>query len=96
MLDLLRKLIGGRERKDKRRCRRYTADGLLLVNTADGRVHRGRLRDLSETGVGAIIYGILEVGCSVELRYEDPRGVRQVRRAVVRHHYGYKHGFDFV
>ncbi len=78
MLDWLRKLIGAR--KDKRRCPRRTADGLLLVSTVDGQVHRGRLRDVSETGVGAIIYGTLEVGCTVELRYEDPRGVSQVRQ----------------
>ncbi len=94
MLDVLRKLIGAR--KDKRRCPRHTAEGFLLVNTADGRVHRGLLRDLSETGVGAIMYGTLEVGSTVELRYEHPTGVNQVRRAVVRHHYGYKHGFDFM
>ncbi len=96
MFDLLWKLIGGRSRNDKRRSPRHTAEGSVLVNTADGRVQRGLLRDISETGVGAIIYGSLEVGSTVQLSYEDPRGVRQVRRAVVRHRYGYKHGFDFV
>ncbi len=94
MLDVLRKLIGGR--KDKRRCPRHTAEGILLVNTADGRVHRGLLRDLSDTGVGAIVYGMLDVGSTVQVVYEDSEGVRQVRRAVIRHRYGYKYGFDFM
>ncbi len=96
MIKHLQKWLAPRALKERRRSHRHVIQGPVLVNTADGRVHRGLSRDLSETGFAAIVYGDLEVGLMVQLRFEHPEGTPQDRRAVVRNRYGYKHGFEFA
>lgn len=96
MIRHLRQWLSARTWQEKRRSERRAIRAPLLVNTADGRVHRGISRDLSETGLAAIVYGALDVGLTVQLRFEHPEGKRQERRAVVKNRHGYKHGFEFA
>lgn len=96
MIRHLQKWLSPREREEKRRSERRPIKGEVIVNTDDGRVHRGLSRDLSETGLAAIIYGDLDVGLTVHLRYEHPDGERHACTAVVRNRQGYKHGFEFA
>ncbi len=96
MIRHLKRWLSAHPWEEKRRSQRRTIQGEVIVNTADGRMHRGISRDLSETGLAAIIYGDLDVGLTVQLRYEHPEGERQARTAVVRNRHGYKHGFEFA
>ena len=55
----------------------------------------GRTRDISESGMAAIIPVELHVGAEVELQIRLPAGTQAVR-AVVRHKNVYRHGFEFA
>lgn len=96
MLKHLHRWLTARRWAEKRRSERHTIQGEVVVNTADGRVHRGISRNVSETGLAAIVYGSLDVGVTVQLRYEHPKSGHQARTAVVRNRHGYKHGFEFA
>ncbi len=96
MLRYLQKWLSPQPWREKRRSARRAVRAEVIVNTADGRIHRGISRDLSETGLAAIIYGDLDIGLTVRLQYEHPEGERQARTAVVRNRHGYKHGFEFA
>jgi PilZ domain len=96
MIRHLRKWLSARPWDEKRRSERRAIQGEVIVNTADGRVHRGISRNVSETGLAAIVYGSLDVGVTVQLRYEHPESGHQARTAIVRNRHGYKHGFEFA
>ena len=81
--------------RDRRASPRREVRGTVMVRTIAGQSLGGTLHDISETGTGAVIYGILEVGqrVTLTLEYESQHHSTQ---AVVRRRFGYKHGFEFT
>src|SRR4051812_42336130 len=77
---------------DRRVAPRRAFAASIEITTDAGEQLRGAARDLSATGMGAIVYGTLNEGTSIRIRYEHPRldGKPQpiVRQAIVRRRYG--------
>lgn len=66
---------------------------------SDGRIVSGIARDLSDRGLGAIVFADMQPGDHVLIKYEHPHGGERLqhvaRRAVVRARFGSRYGFEF-
>ena len=86
-------------RKERRRIPRSRIDQRVRVNIFDkgeaSCVH-GRIRDISESGLGAVIPHALAIGEQVTLEFSVERGQEGTVAAVVTHRQGFHYGFDFV
>lgn len=82
----------------KRRTPRVPFSGSIEVRTAGGTIFRGIGCDLSEGGMGAIVYADLQVGDRVVIYYTHPVDSTNrftFRPACVRGRYGNRYGFEF-
>jgi hypothetical protein len=86
-------------RAERRRIRRTGIDRRVRVNSLHGGkttcVH-GRIRDISEDGMGAVIPCSLSMGENVTLEFSTEDGHESTASAVVRHCQGFHYGFGFV
>ena len=83
---------------ERRREPRSPFEGSIEVRTAGGTTFRGIGRDLSASGMGAIVYADLQVGERVVIYYMQPAGSSSrfvFRPACVRSSYGSRYGFEF-
>lgn len=86
-------------REERRRVRRSGLDRRLRVNTFhEGKPTcvYGRIRDISEDGMGAVIPCSLNTGEQVTLEFSVEDGHEGIVSAIVRHRQGFHYGFDFV
>jgi hypothetical protein len=87
-------------RQERRRAQRYPFDQRLKVKaTLDGEeiVLYGRIIDLSELGLGAVISGSLERDAQVSLEFSTgPGRTSLLLTGVVRSVRGFRHGFEFA
>jgi hypothetical protein len=87
--------------RELRRAPRFPFDQRLKVKTqgeGDGEeiILYGRIIDLSEMGLGAVISGTLERGATVSLEFSTGVGKPTLQlTAVVRYARGFRHGFEF-
>jgi c-di-GMP-binding flagellar brake protein YcgR len=82
---------------ERRTTPRYNIELHLTVMTKNGRTVRGISREMSGSGMGAVLTGDLETGEEVQLRYQfDDGSPPQVVRALVRHRQGRLYGFEFL
>lgn len=71
-------------------------DQRLLLRGA-GTTFHGRTKDISESGLGAIVAGELNADELLELEFYLPGKLDPVRlKATVRYHQGFHYGFQFV
>jgi hypothetical protein len=90
---------GNRPPTERRRIRRSGLDRRLRVNTLhEGKPSfvYGRIRDISEDGLGAVIPCSLNPGEQVTLEFSVEEGHEGSVSAIVRHRQGFHYGFDFV
>jgi hypothetical protein len=83
---------------ERRRCSRYHFDQRLRVTaTVRGKeaILYGRVVDISEFGLGAVISGSLQRGDSVSLNFDTDTGALTLT-AVIRSVSGFRHGFEFA
>jgi len=83
---------------EKRRASRAPFTEEISVRTAAGTTFRGVGRDLSDSGLGAIVYADLNVGESVIVyfsRHQKAASQFLCRPACVRRRYGNLYGFEF-
>ncbi|MBZ5533138.1 MAG: PilZ domain-containing protein [Acidobacteriia bacterium] len=87
-------------RKERRRTERCPFDRRLEVKTiVDGKwtVCFGRVIDLSELGLGAVVSGSLARGDKVSLEFNaGPGDLKLTLPATVRYVHGFRHGFEFA
>ncbi len=85
--------------KERRRAARHPFDQRLKINAmVDGQetTFYGRIIDLSELGLGAVVSGSLERGDKVSLEFNVGAGFPPLLlTAVVRYTRGFRHGFEF-
>ncbi len=84
---------------ERRNIERLGLDRRLRVNTLDhgnGPWQHGRIRDISEAGIGAVIPCSLTVGDEVALEFSLEDGQKGSVTAVVCHRQGFYYGFEFV
>jgi hypothetical protein len=85
--------------RELRRAPRYPFDQRLKVKAqGDGEevILYGRIIDLSEMGLGAVISGSLERGATVSLEFSaGPGKPTLLLTSVVRYARGFRHGFEF-
>jgi hypothetical protein len=81
---------------ERRRSPRNPLDSPLTVLSAGNQTYRGVCRDISQYGLGALVYGDLHIHQGVRLRFNAGGGVEVNLRAVVRSHYGSRYGFEFL
>ncbi len=98
-LSSLRQSLTGPRLSDRHRERRVDLKLPIEVRAA-GTAYAGLSRDLSPTGMGAVVSAPLNVGDRVFVKYEHPYPSGNVprmvvRRAVVRQRHGYRYGFEF-
>ncbi len=82
---------------ERRRLPRYRFDQQLRITTRRGRTcnAQGRIRDISEHGLGAVVPEPLEPGDEVTLNFSIDTCELEVK-AVVRYRRGIHYGFEFV
>jgi c-di-GMP-binding flagellar brake protein YcgR len=84
----------------QRQCRRYRLDGRVTVTvfrSAGKFEFWGRISDMSEAGMGAMVFGELEQGEFVQLRFSLSSSSHVLElRARVCHQRGYYCGFEFL
>jgi hypothetical protein len=82
-----------------RQAPRFAFRESIEVRTASGAVFWGIARDLSRSGLGAIVFADLQVGDSVVVKYAHPEPPADsqfvVRYARVRGRYGSRYAFEF-
>lgn len=86
-------------RVERRRARRSGLDRRLCVNSLyDGKPSSvyGRIRDISEDGLGAVIPTSLRIGEEVTLQFAVENYQESDVKAVVRHRKSFHYGFEFV
>jgi c-di-GMP-binding flagellar brake protein YcgR len=91
-------LSGSRPKLERRQFVRHPFHSAVEIRTKSGGILRGAARDLSEGGIGVIVYGELMVGEIIWLKYgdlTDQGGHTVVSRGVVRQRHGYRYGFEF-
>jgi len=100
-LEALKKVDGeaNRPQNERRHLRRLGVDRRVRVNSVhEGKatcVH-GRIRDISENGMGAVIPCALALNQQVTLEFSMEEGREDTVSATVRHRRGFLYGFDFV
>ncbi len=86
-------------RKERRRIRRSGLDRRVRINTLhQGKstcIH-GRIRDISEGGMGTVVPCSLSIDEQVTLEFTMDDGQESRVPAIVRHRRGFHYGFDFV
>jgi len=85
-------------RKERRRVQRTPLDQRVKVTaTVEGRetVLLGRVIDLSELGLAAVLSGSLERGEKVLVEFSPGGKLVLTLSAVIRHAQGFRHGFEF-
>jgi hypothetical protein len=84
----------------QRQCRRYRLDGritIIVFRSAGKFDFWGRISDVSEVGMGAMVFGELEQGEFVQLRFSLSSSSHLLElRARVCHQSGYYCGFEFL
>jgi hypothetical protein len=71
-------------------------DQRLLLRGAHAIFH-GRTKDISESGLGAIVAGELNINDPLELEFYLPGKLNPVKlMAEVRYHQGFQYGFQFL
>jgi len=100
---LWQKLVGesSSESADRRRHPRSSFVHDIVVRTAAGDTFHGFGRDISQSGLGAIIAADLQVGEELLIRFEqaDPSGASPhvvEQKCVVRQRFGHRYGLEFV
>ena len=86
-------------RKEQRRIRRLGLDRRVRVSTFQkGKPTRfsGRVRDISEHGIGAVIPCSLSIDEQVTLEFSMEDGYKATVSAIVRHCHGFHYGFEFI
>lgn len=84
---------------ERRRIRRFCLDRLVRVTTTrHGKptTFLGRMRDISESGMGVVIPGLLLIREQVTLQFYLEEGREDTVSAIVRHRKGFLCGFGFV
>lgn len=84
---------------ERRRAERSRVDRRVRVNTfSQGKptCFLGRIRDISEHGMGAVIPCSLSIDEQVTLEFSLEDGHEGTATAIVRHRQGFHYGFDFV
>jgi hypothetical protein len=84
---------------ERRRAQRYPIDQRLKVTVIRNgieEVFHGRVIDISEMGVGAVIAGSLERGHPVVVEFPTGTGDQLRLAAVARYSRGFRHGFEFA
>jgi hypothetical protein len=100
-LEALKKIDGNANspHDERRHFRRLGVDRRVRVNSShEGKpicVH-GRIRDISEEGMGAVIPRSLSINEQVTLEFSIENGHEGIVSAIVRHRRGFLYGFDFV
>lgn len=89
----------GSEKERRRELRRFLKLP-IEVRGSTAISYRGYTRDLSPTGMGAVVSAALNVGEKVWIKYDHPSKGEQKASAVVRHgtvrqRHGYRYGFEF-
>lgn len=90
--------LGPKPRVERRQSARAPFTESVVVRAAGGITFHGIGRDLSETGLGAIVYGDLNIGDSVVIYYtvrESAATKFVYRPACVRRRHGNAYGFEF-
>ena len=85
--------------RERRRMRRSGLDRRVRVDTFhDGETisFHGRIKDISEVGMGAVVPCSLAVNEEVALEFSMNDGHNGTASAIVRHRQGFHYGFDFV
>jgi len=85
---------------DRRREERRNLKLPIEVRTAAGVTYKGFSRDLSSSGMGAVVSAPLNAGDEIWVKYShpvpgSPTGLVMARRAKVRQSRGYRYGFEF-
>lgn len=86
-------------RAERRRVRRSGLDRRLCVSSVhDGKPSAiyGRIRDICEDGLGAVIPCSLRIGEHVTLQFSVEDEIESEIRAVVRHRKSFHYGFEFI
>ncbi len=87
-------------RQERRRAQRYPFDQRLKINAqvnGEETVLYGRIIDLSELGMGAVISGSIDPGTQVSLEFSTGSGKSSLLlTAVVRSVRAFRHGFEFA
>lgn len=81
---------------ERRASPRTSLNSPLAVLSAGNQTYRGVCRDISASGLGAIVYGDLLVHQNVRLRFSLATGRGINVPAVVRYRYGSRYGFEFL
>ncbi|MFB3812826.1 MAG: PilZ domain-containing protein [Terriglobales bacterium] len=84
-------------RQERRRAPRLPLDELLkLTRPSRGKDVYGRVRDIGDNGLGAVVPEELEVGEAVTLKCDLPNAPGWTVQAVVRYRRGFHYGFEFT
>jgi hypothetical protein len=86
--------IGNKERTEQRRYPRFKLDNEVRIRSANGFVP-GRIVEISESGMSAVLPDELQIGEIVELSIKSAIGVATTR-AVVKNRNVFRHGFEFL
>ncbi len=84
-------------RRERRRAPRQELELVLTATAANGTTYRGFSRDISDSGMAALIWGHLRVGEQVVLSWRVSQPGSEVQLPViVRHRTGFRYGFEFA
>ena len=100
-INAFRHLLGQDARQERRGEFRADLKFPIEIRAASGITYRGVSRDISGSGMGAVVYAYLELGEQIWIKYQHPTEGEQNARAVVRHatvkqRHGYRYGFEFL
>jgi hypothetical protein len=87
-----------RGQKERRRWQRLQVDELLkVIARMEGKERQvyGRVRDISENGLGAVIPDTLNPGDTVTLTFALTKSASFTLIAIVRHRRGFHYGFEY-
>ena len=82
--------------RERRKSPRTKLNAPVTVLTTGNQPYRGVCRDISLTGLGAIVYGDLHLGQNVRLSFGAIDGNEMNVPAVVRNLYGSRYGFELL
>jgi hypothetical protein len=85
-----------RKTRESRKSPRTKLNAPVTVLTTGNQPYRGVCRDISLSGLGAIVYGDLCLGQSVRLKFGAIDGNEMNVPAVVRNLYGSRYGFELL
>ena len=85
------------QRQNRRKAQRYFFDQRVKVKV-DGETISGRIRDISEIGVGVVIPKSLPLDTKAAVEFSTGEGDSKViaTEVILRHSHGFYHGFEFV